>query len=179
MLPYKSWSQAGQDLFVLEYLNYKTNGSFLEIGAFHSSNNSNTYLLETEFNWRGISFEINPLQCKEFNDNRKSFCFCADATQVDYRLLLNYTDLPLVIDYLQVDIDPASQSIKALELIMSTNYKFRTITFEHDLYAEPNNANIKQKQKDLLSSLGYVLYKENICWDLEQKDPFEDWWILP
>ena len=76
-----------------------------------------------------------------------------------------------------MDIEPASQSLQALEAIMSTGYRFKTITFEHDLYVDPSNQEIKDRQKSLLFSLGYVLYRENVCWDEEQVGPFEDWWI--
>ena len=74
-------SQAGQDKFVLESLDYKRNGFYVEIGAFHSKNISNTYVLEQDYNWNGISFEIVPEWTDEFNLNRKKlnfksfFCF--------------------------------------------------------------------------------------------------------
>jgi hypothetical protein len=175
---YKSWSQAGQDLFVIEACKYKKNGTFVEIGAMHSSYMSNTYLLETEFDWSGVSFEIDPLRAGEFNENRKTRCIIGDATVANYASILKENNLPETIDYLQVDIEPASQSLQALEAIMSTGYRFRTITFEHDLYVDPNNQEIKDRQKNLLFCLGYSLYKENVCWDKEQVGPFEDWWIL-
>jgi len=174
---YKSWSQAGQDLFVIEACEYKKNGTFVEIGAMHSSYMSNTYLLETEFDWSGVSFEIDPLRADEFNKNRKTQCIIGDATVADYALILKENNLPKNIDYLQVDIEPASQSLQALEAIISIGYRFRTITFEHDLYADPNNREIKDRQKQILLRLGYVLHKENVCWDEEQVGPFEDWWI--
>lgn len=53
----KSKSQLSQDLFVLSQLNFKKNGYFVEIGASDGLWLSNTYLMETEFNWRGILVE--------------------------------------------------------------------------------------------------------------------------
>lgn len=173
-----TYSQAGQDIFALEVNNYKKNGSFVEIGAYHSIDISNTYLLENQFNWRGISLELDAERVNEFNSNRKSKCLHADATCVDYNLILQLNNLPDIIDYLQVDIEPAFQSLKALELIVATKYKFRCITFEHDLYVSKNNLLIKNKQKDLLYSLGYKLYKENVSCAASKNAPFEDWWIL-
>jgi hypothetical protein len=67
-------SQCGQDLYVLEKLNYKKNGFFVELGASDGIQLSNTYILEKDLNWTGILIEPS----SEFNDlikNRKSICF--------------------------------------------------------------------------------------------------------
>lgn len=53
----KSTSQYRQDIFVLSQLNFKTHGYFVEFGATDGVNLSNTYLLETEFDWTGILAE--------------------------------------------------------------------------------------------------------------------------
>jgi FkbM family methyltransferase len=55
----KSYSQMGQDLFVLFMLNNKKNGFFIEVGAGDGINLSNTYLLEMHYNWTGILIEPN------------------------------------------------------------------------------------------------------------------------
>lgn len=52
-----STSQKKQDLFVLSVLNFKQNGFFVEFGAANGKHLSNTYLLEKEFNWKGILAE--------------------------------------------------------------------------------------------------------------------------
>ena len=52
------YSQAGQDLFVLTALDGKKNGKFIEIGAYHPTSLSNTYLLESHFGWDGIMLII-------------------------------------------------------------------------------------------------------------------------
>lgn len=53
----KSKSQLRQDLFVLSETNYKKGGYFVEFGATNGIDLSNTYLLETEFSWKGILAE--------------------------------------------------------------------------------------------------------------------------
>ena len=55
---HKNYSQANQDMFVLMMLDGKRNGTFLEIGAHEPINISNTYLLEKDFDWNGISIDI-------------------------------------------------------------------------------------------------------------------------
>ena len=53
----KSKSQLRQDLFVLNQLNYKKGGYFVEFGATNGIDLSNTYLLEKNFGWQGILAE--------------------------------------------------------------------------------------------------------------------------
>jgi len=53
-------SQIGQDQFVSSTLNGKKNGTFVEIGAGHPINQNNTYTLEKEYRWKGISLEYGP-----------------------------------------------------------------------------------------------------------------------
>jgi FkbM family methyltransferase len=52
-----SESQIFQDLFVLNELNYKEKGYFIEIGAADGKYLSNTYLLEKYFDWDGLVVE--------------------------------------------------------------------------------------------------------------------------
>ena len=53
-----NWSQSMQDMFVLSMLDGKRNGIYVEIGADQPRVISNTYLLEKDFDWSGISFEL-------------------------------------------------------------------------------------------------------------------------
>jgi len=71
-----SYSQIGQDIEVLKFYNNKKNGYFVEIGASDGIQLSNTYLLEKEFNWKGICVEPIPYQFKLLCKNRpNSICF--------------------------------------------------------------------------------------------------------
>lgn len=172
------WSQAGQDKFALEVLDFKRNGTFVEIGAFHSQAISNTYAMETYFDWTGIGLEIEPDLALEYNTNRKSPCICTDATTVDYAALFKEHNLPKQIDYLQIDIDPAYQSLIALKALPLKEYRFSVITFEHDLYQDPEyNINIKIEQQNTLFELGYKLIADNAI--EPSGNAFEDWWIDP
>jgi hypothetical protein len=50
-----SKAQLRQDIFVLNELNFKRDGYFVEFGATNGVDLSNTYLLEKGYNWKGIS----------------------------------------------------------------------------------------------------------------------------
>jgi len=52
-----SYSQLGQDVWVIFQLGRKANGYFVEIGAGDGVINSNTCMLERKFNWQGVLVE--------------------------------------------------------------------------------------------------------------------------
>lgn len=66
----KNYSQLNQDLWVLQKLNFKKDGFFLEAGACDGIYLSNTYLLEKEFNWKGICCEPNSQYYDKLKNNR-------------------------------------------------------------------------------------------------------------
>lgn len=171
-----SFSQSGQESFVLNMLNMKTDGFYVEIGAYHSTDLSNTYVLESQFSWKGVAFEIDPKKSKEYNRGRSNLCVTADATNFNYSECFEKLNTPAVIDYLQVDIEPAFQSLAALKLLPWDEYTFKVITFEHDLYVNPENEVIQQEAFDLLSGHGYSQVAKNVK---SNGLPYEDWYCYP
>jgi len=172
----KNYSQVFQDIFILSVLNGKKGGTYLEIGAQQPFYQSNTALLETKFDWKGVSVEIKEDLCKMFAEQRSNKIICKDATQIDYEKLLreNYSDR--VVDYLQIDIEPSNITFEALLAIPFEQYKFKIITYEHDYYVDMTNS-YRDKSRRYLKSLGYELVVENVSGN--DFCPFEDWWIHP
>jgi len=74
-----SKSQIGQDLKVVEQYNKKENGFFIEIGANNGVDLSNTYLLESQYNWKGICCEPNPKSYDQLVKNRPNSICCKEA----------------------------------------------------------------------------------------------------
>ncbi|MGA1047801.1 MAG: FkbM family methyltransferase [Minisyncoccia bacterium] len=170
--------QANQDSFVLSILNEKKNGWYVEVGSNDPIIYNNTYLLETEYGWNGVGFEWDHSLAVNYNDIRKNKCIEADATEFDYLKYFQENNFPKQIDYLQLDIEPAYQTLKALKRIPLEQYRFSVITYEHDLYADPENEKIKEESKKILYSFGYKLLIENVH-DGTPERIFEDWWIDP
>jgi hypothetical protein len=85
---FNSNSKENQDLFVLSVLDKKINGTYVEIGGGLGTQENNTYLLETEYGWRGFSIEYVPW-IAETHSVRKNPCLCIDATNADYDKLFN------------------------------------------------------------------------------------------
>jgi len=154
------FSQSKQDEWVLSKI---PKGRYLEIGASHPIDINNTYLLELNA-WDGLSIDIDP-QCKEvWKLSRSNQLLITDA------LLFNYASFGDV-DYLQLDIEPPSQTLQALKIVLNSKIKFKLLTFEHDDYT---GKGCKSESRELLTSAGYTLDVADVQCEFGS---YEDWWI--
>ena len=172
-----NFSQIYQDMYVLSMHNGKMNGTYLEIGAGDYKYGNNTYLLESEFNWTGVSIDFNQNLVNNFNKNRNNNCICSNATTIDYLDLLKNNYETKNIDYLQLDCDPPNITFDILTKIPFDKYKFGVITYEHDFYNDITGS-YREKSREFLKEKGYKLIAGNIS-PYGDKCPFEDWWIHP
>lgn len=167
-----------QEDFIIKLLKEKQNGYYVELGAFHSSQGSNTYLLEKDYNWKGVSFEIDETRKNEFNENRSNPCF-GDALNFNYISYFEESNFPKQIDYLQVDIDAGYDmngrpvgnpylTLHGLLAVPLNQYRFTAITFEHDANMYWRNIAMRDAQREILDSLGYALVV---------RTEHEDWWV--
>jgi len=175
------WNKiSAQEEFVLDLLENKKGGYYVELGAFHSKNGSNTNKLENEFDWKGVSFEIKEDLRKEFNENRSNPCM-GDALDFNYISYFEENLFPKQIDYLQVDIDSgyrldgrpdgsAYTSLHGLLAVPLNSYRFTVITFEHDANMYWRNIAMRDVQREILDSLGYSIVV---------RTESEDWWVDP
>ena len=170
----KNYSQSMQDMFVLAANQGKRNQWYLEIGSAEPFYNNNTALLEKQFDWRGISIDINQDKVSDFQKNRRNTVMCLDATKTDYGALLKNQNAPRDLGYLQVDCDPPENSYLILTQIPWDSHRFAAITFEHDYYA---NQSVRDRSREYLKSKGYELLVTNVAFD--QTHSYEDWWVHP
>jgi len=180
----QSYSQALQDMFVLSVLDGKEKGTFLEIGASSPIFISNTYLLESVFKWNGISIDINKGMVGNFSEIRKAQLIIDDATKIDYlNILEEYnwfhdTD-DARVDYLQVDIEPSSNTFLCLKRLPFRKWRFSVITYETDYYDPATDKSIsesiRRESREIFDSFGYVLVNGNV--ENAGGDPFEDWYL--
>lgn len=153
------YSQIGQDRLVVKYSKEKRNGTFVDIGSGFPININNTFVLEKEYDWSGISIDLYLYSEKDgskWNDNRKTKLIIKDALSIDYSTMFEENDLPKKIDYLSIDLEPPDLSLKCLFMIPFDEYIFNIITFEVDnLRGEYQDRIIKSR--NFLQSKGYVL----------------------
>jgi hypothetical protein len=171
----KNFSQAYQDLFVLTMLNGKTSGKYIEIGGNNPVVINNTYLLESQFKWKGFSLDIDDSMAKIYNLVRANKCECFDATKFDYNKKIKSLKWKTnQIDYLSVDCEPAMTTFAALKKIPHDEYRFSVITYETDVYKDGNQA--KELSRNFLQKLGYQLVSADVC---NGGNPYEDWYVDP
>jgi hypothetical protein len=172
--------QVLQDKFVVSILKNKQNGYFLEIGSNHPKLINNTYVLEKELNWKGIMIEYDNSWISYYNLERpNSIHIINDATKINYNELLKYNNAPKNIDYLQIDLEVSNRStLTTLELLNNNvfnEYKFATVTFEHDIY-DGDKFNTRLDSRKIFLNRGYILVFPDVR---NGQHAFEDWYIHP
>lgn len=161
------YSQIGQDEFVYntarKYLNLEKEGTFLDIGCHDYQHINNTYFLEKEHNWRGVGVDIDDQWAQKWKENRKNSIFVAgDATTINYGELLKANNMPKVIDYLSLDLEPPPLTLQALRRLFESDYIFNIVTYETDYYRENDYGtnSLRLPSQELFKSRGYVLVQE-------------------
>ena len=124
-------SQIGQDKWVCKTLNFLKNGVWVDVGCGHPDYINNTYVLERELGWRGISIDKDPELTDQWEGVGRDveMVYTTDAVALDYKKLFEENDMPKVIDYLTLDLEPPTLTLKALFLIPFDDYKFKCITY--------------------------------------------------
>lgn len=174
-------SECSQDRFVLNTLNHKKNGIWVELGCKGPYVGSNTHLLEKNYGWSGISIDIDYHEVGLWSGERNTDgLICYDALQINYLELFKKYNLPPVIDYLSVDLEPPPITFEVLSKIPFNDYKFRVITFEHDHYkTDYISSGLKKKSRDFFLNLGYKMIPEEISNSYHQNVSLsEDWYTL-
>jgi len=173
------WSQANQDRFINNLLNFKQNGYFIDIGSTDGMNQSNSYFLESEMNWSGICVERGVGYTEHYQKNRKCLFLNEDALEIDYRTILNNLNFPKQIDYLSVDVD--ENSSKALSKLPLDEFRFSVITIETDAYRFGDT--LRNEELECLNHYGYYCLFPKVlvpigC-GMGPNLIFEDWYIDP
>jgi hypothetical protein len=144
--------QAFQDKFAAEIIGHT--GTFLDIGASHPIELSNTYALE-QLGWTGVLVECNPEHVALLQSQRASRVIAQDAIRIDWRKELQ---IP-VMDYLSLDVDESS--FFALQNILFTGPRFRCMTVEHDAYK--HGVERRDAMVNLLESQDYMILCKDVC----------------
>jgi hypothetical protein len=166
----KYYSQAGQDHWVFDLFKGKRGGTFLDVGANHPIEISNSFALESQLGWRGFLIDNDDYCCELCRRARVSPIHQVDSTKFDYK------SLPVRdFDYLSLDVDDAT--LESLKKLLADGVTFRCATIEHDSYRFGPRA--RDAMRELLAKAGYKLERADVC-NIQSPDmPYEDWWVDP
>lgn len=176
-----SWtqtSQAYQDLFARQ-VNEKVKGNktYVEIGANYPVKRSNTYNLEVNDNWTGLSIELNERYKRAWDkstERSNSIRWC-DAITLNYIDAIKQLNLPTHITYLSCDIEPVENTFEALQAVIEQGIKFDCITFEHDYYR--SETDYREVVDNYLQSAGYKIAVYNVYFNNDPNLLFETWYV--
>lgn len=176
-MKFVSHSQAGQDLFCQSIVGYKIKGTFVDVGACHPVELSNTFALEEEYLWSGVLVDSNADAIRQCSETRNSPAYVCDARTCDWRTVLKtlqptWASFP-VLDYASVDVD--EHTTEALRnLLLGSAIRFAVITVEHDHYQR--GGRLRKPNRDILLRHGYEIIAADVHHD---GCNFEDWAVSP
>jgi hypothetical protein len=173
----EAWnSQAWQDQFVAAALPREF-GVFVDIGAGHPFDGSNTAYLERERGWSGLlcdrQWAHELARCRE----TRNMVF-SDALDVEWSKVLPRLARDGWIDYLSLDLEPPILTLQVLASLPLRDVRFKVATIEHDLYR--GNESIRAAMRGIMFGWGYELVAADVCCVVgDRASPFEDWWAAP
>ena len=67
--------------------------------------------------------------------------------------------MPMVIDYLSLDLEPPTLTLQALYKVFESGYTFRVVTYETDYYREQST---QEASRNFFLSKGYTLVQPGV-----------------
>lgn len=168
----RNYSAHFQDMFVLSLLNGKRGGTYVELGSCDPFVNNNTALLETKFDWKGVSIDKEEKFAYDFSCKRNNTVICADAMHVNYEDLFHQLCMDHEVDLLQIDC--GRFSIGVLKNIPFDQYKFNIVQFAHN-HTESGQSSSRDEQRAFMTEKGYKLVVNDVA--SSPTTSFEDWWV--
>lgn len=157
-----SFSQLGQDKWVMEVLNNKQNGVFVDVGAVDGIQLSNTYSLETNSNWTGLCVEPSK-QYQKLIENRKCL--------TDKRAV--YNENGKMVKFLEVHSRDPFNMFSGIDESLDDYtragefYNVKTVTLDSLL-----------KEHNLVPGIDYLsIDTEGSEWEIIKDFPFSKWKI--
>lgn len=169
------YSQSGQDQFA--YNLSGIDGTYLEIGAHHPIINSNTYHLEVNCNWKGVSVEYDETYKDSWNQNtsRKNPIIWNDAFNLNYHEIQKANLLPKRLNYLSCDIEPPENTFNILKKIINEGLVFDFISYEHDKYNSGDKYELLSQE--FLFDNNYKIAIKDIYSRSKKYKIYETWFI--
>ena len=167
----------GEDLFIKNYYRNKKKGFYVDVGAYHPLEGSNTHLLYKK-GWRGINLDINYYSIKLFNflrkndlnihsgiANKKSKLIMYYRKEIN---MLNTLDKEIAKIHFRNGFNKKIIKVNTLNYFISKNFKkLDKIDFM--------NIDVEGVELNVLKSLDFKAYKPQlICIEIHNKNNMFD-----
>lgn len=169
-------SQMLQEFFALGCVNYKANGTFVDIGAGEPETISNTVEMERKLYWSGILCDIETRDRLRAERGAAGNIVVGDFFEQDWPHLLRQVARCGRIDFLSFDLEPPNLTIAALREFPLDAVRFSVICFEHDSYRNGPD-DVRAESRRIFEKAGYLLIAPDV--EIYTGAAFEDWWIDP
>ena len=177
-------SQAGQDVFVGRVCG--RGGRYVDLGAGHYREGSNTFQLERMLAWSGIAAEIDEDLRSDWSVERPKTLMFKDALDIEVEDKILSMGETGPIDFLSLDLEPPFLTLACLVGLPLDRVKFRVVTCEHDVYR--TSRSVKNAMRGIFEGYGYVRVVEDQMmagtFEIDGRQemtlvPVEDWWVHP
>ncbi len=164
----ESYSQCGEDKFILNFFKKKKFGSYLDIGAYNPIKFNNTFLLYKK-GWSGTNIDLNKTSIDLFNILRpKDVNICAAISDKEIRVKVSIENIfsPLNTISLNRSKKLNQENIKKNSYFVKTKKINKLIKNNFDFL----NIDIEGKDFEVLKSINFNFYKpELICIEVLEK----------
>lgn len=183
---------------ILKFIDYKKPGFFIEAGANDGITQSNTFLLEKEFGWKGLLIEPSKLafeNCKKIRTNSKVYNYCLVSEDYDSKCIFGDFDGNLMssvqgdrLSRKQLNLVPATTLQSLLDVNFINHVDFFSLDTEgYELNVlkgiDFNRVSIKKilievyekDKKEIFSFLKELGYSEPICITNFNKNDYPFW----
>lgn len=161
-----SYSQHKQDLFVLETLQGKRDGYFVEFGATNGKDISNTYLLEKEYGWNGIVAEPCKYWHEDLQKNRTCNISLKCVWSTSNETLLfnepNNRDLACIDSYSSNDMWAAQRMAGQRYFVQTISLMDLLDEFKAPSYIDYLSIDTEGSELQILSAFDFDKYKIKI-----------------
>ena len=175
MIETKYYSQYGQDKAILDILNFKTSGFFVDIGAHDGKELSNTYFMEKYLDWSGICVEPNPSVINDLRSNRNCIIETKPISRKTGENIRFYRhDEPMLsmttwegVSLVDPDGIKVKKEISQKMLGISINDLLRTHDAPKDI--DYISMDIEGHEVDIISTFDFKSFNIK-CWSIEWKN---------
>ena len=164
LLSKKSYSMDGEDLAINKFVDNKSNGIYVDVGAHHPIQRSNTHLLFKK-GWEGINIDINEFSIDLFNHLRPQDLNLQTAVSNKYGKItfyfqknfsqLNTTDKDVAKEHFQDNFKEKVIKCETLQGILD-NSKY------HNKKIDFLNIDVEGAEMKVLSTLNFELHSPTV-----------------